>query len=142
MLNRLEPPPPRPLQETPAGLVVLVVDDHAAIRTGLSQLLRSCPLALSQVHAAASVHEALTLAEIAPPDLVILDIDLGGEDGLTLLPLLPPSARVLVLSSHGDLATRTRAQALGAKAFVDKQSPASVLVAHLCAIAPANSRLL
>lgn len=119
----------------PQGLTLLIVDDHLAVRSGLQRLVGSAPLALQTVHLAGTHGEALAAALEAPPDLVILDVDLAGDDGLTLLPHLVPGARVLVLTSHGDATTRARALGLGASAFVDKQAPAAELVAQLCRLA-------
>ena len=63
-----------------------------------------------------------------------LDVDLGGEDGLALIPALAPAA-VLVLSCHGDSATRERALRLGAQAYIEKHQPAAELLAALVRLA-------
>ena len=55
---------------------------------------------------------------------------LAGEDGLALIPQLAPAA-VLVLSSHGDAATRQRAARQGAGAFTEKHQPAAELLGAL-----------
>lgn len=114
-------------------LAVLVVDDQAAVRDGVARLVACLPLPLRAVHTAANAAQALQLAAWLQPDLVLLDVDLAGDDGLALIPQLAPAA-VLVLSCHGDAATRARAMRLGAGAFLEKHQPASDLlaaVAHL-----------
>jgi DNA-binding NarL/FixJ family response regulator len=98
-----------------APIAVLVVDDQLAVREGLTRLIACAQIPLRCVCTAASVAEALRLAQLHGPEVVVLDVDLAGDDGLALmLPLarLVPGAAVLVLTSHGDAATRAR-QAAG-----------------------------
>jgi DNA-binding response OmpR family regulator len=83
------------------------------------------------VHAAATVAEALACVESFSPELIVLDVDLGGEDGLALLPALSRHAHVMVLTSLSDARTRHRALGLGASAFVSKHEPASHLLAEV-----------
>jgi len=104
---------------------LLIVDDQTLVREGLSRLLRSATLPLGNVHAVATAAEALAYARATPPDLVLLDVDLDGDDGLALLPVLGRHAHVMVLTSLTDVATRTRAFGLGASAFVGKHEPAA-----------------
>jgi two-component system nitrate/nitrite response regulator NarL len=104
---------------------LLIVDDQSLVREGLSRLLRSATLPLGSVHAVATAAEALAYARAARPDIVLLDVDLDGEDGLSLLSQLGPHPHVMVLTSLTDAATRTRAFGLGASAFVGKHEPAS-----------------
>lgn len=113
------------------ALHVLIVDDQAAVRAGLRRLLASASLPLFSVRTAATRDEALGDLALAPPDLLILDVDLAGDDGLALIAHCSRRTQVLVLTSHGDAATRARARRLGAAAFVEKQAPATELVAAL-----------
>ncbi len=115
-------------------MAVLVVDDQAVVRDGLARLLTCAPIPLREVCTAATSAHALHLAGWLRPDLVLLDVDLGGEDGLALIPQLAPAA-VLVISCHGDRATRERAQRLGAGGFIEKHQPAAELLAALVALA-------
>ncbi|WP_298832667.1 response regulator transcription factor [uncultured Piscinibacter sp.] len=119
---------------------VLVVDDQLAVREGVARLISCTSLALREVATAASGTEALAIATRMRPEAVVLDVDLAGEDGLTLIPLLCVTARVLVLSSHGDSATRSRATQLGARAFVEKHEPAAALLDALEAMVATHSR--
>jgi DNA-binding NarL/FixJ family response regulator len=113
----------------PRPAVVLVVDDQRAVREGLARLL-SVPGRRIVVSAATS-DEALEAAKAHLPDVVVLDVDLDGDDGLALLPALRDGASVVILTSHGDAVTRARALALGARAFVEKDSPATMLLGHV-----------
>jgi DNA-binding NarL/FixJ family response regulator len=118
-----------------ATLRVLVVDDERALREGLRRLISGSIALTPEVRIAATPAEAMREAALLKPHVVVLDLDLAGEDGLALLPHFVPSAQVLVLTSHGDPAVRARAFALGASAFVEKHEPASTLLAQLNALA-------
>ena len=120
-------------------IAVLVVDDQPAVREGLSRLIACTPLVLRAIGSAATSAEALLAAAWLRPAVVVLDADLAGEDGLALIPALMPAA-VLVLSSHGDRATRERALRLGARAFIEKHQPAAELLAALVHLATAQMR--
>lgn len=110
---------------------LLIIDDQALVREGLSRLLRSATLPLGEVHAVATAAEALAYARATRPDIVLLDVDLGGEDGLALLPLLGRETQVMVLTCLTDSATRTRAFGLGASAFVSKHEPAAQMLVEV-----------
>lgn len=116
------------MQAAAAPLGVLLVDDQPAVREGLARLIACAPLQLCCLGTAADSVQAMQAARRLRPDVVVLDVDLGGEDGLALLPLLLPLARVLVLTCHGDPATRERALRLGAQAFIEKHRPAAELL--------------
>lgn len=118
---------------TPIG--VLVVDDQAAVREGLARLIACAPLTLRYVNTAATSAEALRAIHQLHPDVVVLDVDLAGEDGLALIPQIAQTASILVLTSHGDPDTRARAERLGAQAFLEKHQPAAELlkaIADIC----------
>jgi DNA-binding NarL/FixJ family response regulator len=116
-------------------IAVLVVDDQQAVREGVARLIACGTLALRGVATAATADEALAHIRLSPPDVVVLDVDLDGADGLALIPQFAPATRVLVLTSHGDPDTRARARRLGVLGFVEKHEPASALLASLAAVA-------
>jgi len=111
-----------------APIGVLVIDDQPAVREGVARLIACGSTPLRYVSTAANSAEALSAAALLHPDVVVLDVDLDGEDGLALIPQLALGAGVLVLSSHGDAATRARAASLGARAFIEKHQPAADLL--------------
>lgn len=123
-----------------APVDVLVVDDQPAVREGLARLIASAPLALRYVGSAATGAEALSAAVRLHPEVVVLDVDLAGEDGLALIPHLAVSASVIVLTSHGDPATRARAARLGAHALIEKHQPAAELLDSIVDIARLQHR--
>ena len=61
---------------------VMIVDDHAVVRGGLSKFLMVNP-ALELVGEAESGEEAVILAQRLRPDVVLMDLKMGGMDGVT-----------------------------------------------------------
>ena len=86
---------------------VLLVDDEESFRQGLSNLLafyqNSNPLAIEVVGEANCVEQALKLTTQKAPKLILLDMELVGNDGITALARLKEigyAGKVLVLSAH------------------------------------------
>jgi two-component system, NarL family, response regulator LiaR len=101
---------------------VLLVDDHAAVRQGLRMFLQLEPAA-TVVGEASSGAEALELAGDLRPDVIIMDIEMPGMDGIeatALLVAMLPQVAVIILTMHGTSDRRARAFAAGARAFVEK----------------------
>lgn len=119
----------------PVPVGVLVVDDQLAVREGISRLIACASMPMVCVGTAANGAQALLALARVRPEVVVLDADLAGEDGLALIPLLSLHAVVLVLTSHGDPATRQRAARLGARAFIEKHEPAAVLLESIVNLA-------
>jgi two-component system nitrate/nitrite response regulator NarL len=119
---------------------VLIVDDQLAVREGLKRLIAAAPMAVRFISTAATGDEALGEATRLRPDVVLLDADLAGEDGLAIIPKLAPIASVVVLTSHGDSATRARAKSLGAVAFIEKHQPAADLLNAITEVAVLRQR--
>ena len=128
----MSPLPTVPVVPAPPGpFGVLLVDDQQAVRDGLSRLIACSPRTLRCLGAVATGEQALIAARQLHPDVVVVDVDLNGEDGLALLPQLLTRSRVLVLTCHDDNATRDRALRLGAQAFLAKHLPAAELLGTL-----------
>ena len=86
---------------------------------------------LQVVGEAANRSEALTIAAREQPDIVLLDLDLGGCSGLDFLPELLAAAsqtRVLILTGVYDSELHRQAVRLGAKGLVLKEKTAEVLL--------------
>jgi DNA-binding NarL/FixJ family response regulator len=109
---------------------VLVVDDHAAVRAAIANLIDTEHPRLRVVGTAASADEALDQAASQQPHVVVLDANLGTEDGLTLIPALRRAApcKVVVLSSLADPQLAAHANRLGAHACLQKTAPAAELL--------------
>jgi DNA-binding NarL/FixJ family response regulator len=109
---------------------VVIVDDHAVVRTGLRMLIESRP-GTSVVGEASNGAEALAVVAHTQPDIIVLDLDLGGESGLDCLPELraaASTARVLVLTGVRDPELHRRAVRLGSMGLVRKEEAAEVLL--------------
>ncbi len=109
---------------------ILIVDDHAVVRTGLRMLIESQPT-LMMAGEAPDRSNALAIAAREPLDIILLDLDLGQDNGLDLLPELltaNSSVRVIVLTGVRDPDLHHRAVRLGAMGVVLKEQAAEVLV--------------
>ena len=122
----------------PRTVKVLVVDDHAGMRNALKRLIDSEQPQLWCIGSAATGAEALAMARERQPDVILLDVVLGDEDGLALIaPLLREAeVAIVVLTSLVDPGVAVRAQRLGAVTCVHKSAPATdllVCIARACA---------
>jgi DNA-binding NarL/FixJ family response regulator len=89
---------------------------------------------------AASGGAALDLAARERPDAVVLDIGIGGIDGMEVLPSLRhllPEARIIVFTGHDDDRLREQALAQGASAWVLKGTDLGGLLDELSEAIPA-----
>ena len=88
----------------PRVIRVMVVDDHPMVRAALRQALTAADLEV--VAEASSAEEALDLAAGVRPDVLLVDIDLPGMDGVSLVrelaPRLPATRIVMLTASHDD----------------------------------------
>ena len=104
---------------------VLLVDDHAVVRQGYRRLLGEAYRG-AQVSEAASAAEALALVAADRWDLVIVDLNMPGRNGLETLKdihALDPQLPVLVATMHNEAAYAVRAFKAGARGFITKDSP-------------------
>lgn len=109
---------------------VLLVDDHAILRSGVRLLLESGG-GMRVVGEAADRQQAVALARREQPDSILLDLDLPGTHGLELLPELlaaAPSARVIILTGVNDPEAHASAMRLGARGLVRKEKAPEVLL--------------
>jgi DNA-binding NarL/FixJ family response regulator len=101
---------------------ILIVDDHEAVREGLSYLLDDGS-GVTVTATSPGGDDALAKANSADVDAVLLDIQLSGRDGLSLLENLvcqKPDLSVVILSAHDNPTYMARAAALGAADYVLK----------------------
>lgn len=114
-------------------ITLILVDDQAAVRQGLRMRLQLEP-DLKVVGEAGDGHAALALASVKHPDVVLVDLEMPGMDGIaTTLALRSAAANsaVVVLSIHHDVAHRARALSAGASAFVEKTGGIEPLLAAI-----------
>ncbi len=117
----------------PATIDIMLVDDHAIVRQGLSSILQREP-DLRVVAEASSSAEAMTEVERARPDIVLMDLKLSAasdSEGIDLcaeLTAAHPGLGVLVLTTFLDDQLVLRAIRSGAKGYVVKDVDTSHLV--------------
>lgn len=113
-----------------APIGVLIVDDHAVVRAGLRMLIDQDP-DMKVTSVAGNRSEALAAATSDQPNIIILDIVLGDEDGISLLPELraaAPNSRVLVLTGLRSSQSQRQAMRAGAMGIVLKEHAAEILI--------------
>jgi DNA-binding NarL/FixJ family response regulator len=102
---------------------ILVVEEHDEMRAALRDwLLLSLPP--SQLREARSLDEALLQAEESVPDLVLMNLELPGPNGIEATRALRkrhPKCPVVIMSVNDSEALRTAALDAGALAFVSKR---------------------
>ena len=114
---------------------ILIVDDHAIVRDGLSRLLATD--GDHELRMAANGRDALIAARAFRPDLVILDLNLPGLGGLELLRRLVAieAGKILVLSMHAEPLYARRALEAGAHGYVSKNAAPDELLAAVRRVA-------
>lgn len=104
--------------------VILIVDDNLNFVERMIVLLKEAGNT-SDIHIASDYDEARRmLAEVAP-DIVLLDINLPGKNGIELLRLIKKNAancEVIMITNHADDYYREQCYELGAKYFLDKSN--------------------
>lgn len=103
---------------------ILVADDHAIIREGLSIMLGNQP-DMEVVGTAANGREAVRLVDEQEPDVVVMDIsmpELNGIEAIRQMLLRHPQIKVVVLSIHGTKPYVYRALKAGAKGYLIKET--------------------
>ena len=115
---------------------VLIVDDHAVVRSGLRRLLQG--VADIEVVEAADGAEALAVFGAEQPDVAIIDVNLPGMGGLELLRRLlaaRPSMRALIFSMHAEPIYATQALRAGALGYVSKIAPPGEIIDAIRSVA-------
>jgi len=109
---------------------IFLVDDHRTILWGLERLIETATPCMAVVGQATSCAELLAQLIDTNPDVILLDLDLNGENGLDCLQELgqQTAARVLVLTSTSDPTVHQQAIMRGARGVVHKQAPADVVL--------------
>lgn len=108
---------------------ILVIEDD---ETFSATLVRALKRRGQEVLAARSAAAALSQAEASRPDRVVLDLNLGGDSGLNLIPRLldlNPSCRIVVLTGYASITTAVDAIKLGAVQYLAKPVDVNALLA-------------
>ncbi len=115
---------------------VLLADDHAVLRSGLTVLLNARD-DITVIDEAADGVELLRKAVNLQPDLILLDLSMPMLGGLDVLPLLKqkvPAARILILTMHDDEGYLRQALKAGASGYVLKKAADVELITAIQAV--------
>ena len=109
---------------------ILIADDHPTLREGLREII-DATMGFEVVGETGDGHEALELIKSLDPDVVLLDIELPGLNGIELTKKLTgekSASRILVLSAHSDRTIVSEILALGASGYLLKDEvPTSIV---------------
>ena len=122
---------------------VLIADDHALFAKTLEALLAGTP-GIEVVGIAEDGLEAVGLAAVLSPDVVLMDVEMPHLDGIAAtrrLRELGLAARVIVLTASEDPTLAQQAHEAGAKGYLTKDRLASALVPAVLGVAGAPARL-
>ncbi len=123
---------------TPAKLItVLIAEDHAVVRQGLSALLRADG-SFTIVGEARTGREAVELTRTLRPNIILMDIAmpvLNGLEATRQILTADPAAKVVILSAHSDDAYIDRMNDAGVAGFLEKQTSAEILTHALREVA-------
>ena len=121
---------------------VMLVDDHAIVRTGLRAVLAAAP-EIEVVGEASGGHEALEKLKAVPADVVVMDLSMADGDGISTTRAITREgatgaddhARVLVLTMHSEEAYLEAVLEAGASGYLVKNTADRELVEAVRAVA-------
>ena len=118
------------MEPAPIKIRILIIDDQLIVREGLRMLIENHP-GTKVVAMASTRSDALDIIGREPTDLIILNLELGGNSALSFLPELREAAndaRILVLTGERDSAIHQKAAQHGAMGVVLKENAADLLL--------------
>jgi two-component system response regulator NreC len=116
---------------------ILIVDDHAVVRSGL-RLLLEAEDDLEPVGEAGNARDAVFQARTLKPDVILMDVVMPDESGLDVVPTIlheRPETKVLILSMQDDPQYVRQAFAAGASGYVLKEAADVEVVAAIREVA-------
>ncbi len=122
---------------------VLIVDDHPVVREGLAAVLEDTK-DVRVVGAVGSAEEALTSVGVGLPDVILLDLELPGMNGVDAIPRLTaaaPRPRIIVLTAYDTEERVLGALKAGAAGYLLKGAGAAEIVQAIRAVAAGGSYL-
>jgi len=125
----------------PTPTRVMIADDHPLVRSGLRVLLER-EGEFQVVAEAADGYEAIDLAALHKPDVILLDVGmprLSGPDAAICISQKVPGVRIVMVSMHSDEAYVLRALKAGARGYLLKASPEADVLAAVRAVAAGNA---
>ena len=122
---------------------ILIVDDHALVREGITAFLRVYN-EIEVVGEASNGLEAIEKAEKLRPDVILMDIsmpELGGIEATVKIKKVQPDIKVLILSQYDDSEYVSRLLKAGVSGYILKQAVGTDLIAAIRAVAKGESYL-
>ena len=119
---------------------VVIIDDHAVVRSGL-RLVLEAEKDITVEDEGGTADEAVRLARLHKPDVVLLDVTMPGRSGLEAadeVKKAAPKASILVLSMHDDPSYVREAFSAGASGYLLKEAADAELVAAVREVAAGN----
>jgi two-component system nitrate/nitrite response regulator NarL len=116
---------------------ILIVDDNAAIRKGLRNVIESAENSWSVCGEASDGREGVRKAQELKPDLVVLDLSMPVMNGLEAARVLSqemPNLPVIMCSLHTNRILEEEASAAGIRSIVSKSQSMNVLVSKVHAL--------
>ncbi len=114
---------------TTKNIRVIVADDHALFRAGLTRMLNSFP-GISIVAEAGSASDVLACIEATQADVLMLDLSMPGATGASLIHAVraaKPTLPILILSMHDEASLVRQALQGGASGYITKNTDPDVL---------------
>lgn len=112
---------------------VLIADDHAIVRAGLRALINGEP-GMELVGEATNGEEAIQLAQLVNPNVIVLDLSMPGLDGIQATRKIKreqPEVRILILTIHEDEALLREAMQAGASGYIIKHAAETELISAI-----------
>lgn len=112
---------------------VLIADDHSIVRQGLKQILE-LEKDITVIAQASNGGEAIKLAKECKPDVILMDINMPGINGLQAIKELKQentTSRIIVLTIHEDREYLFKTLQMGAEGYVLKDAETSVLISAI-----------
>ena len=115
---------------SPTPIRVMIVDDHKSVVWGLERLVESAGERMAVVGTAHSCADMLAGVDAAQPDVILLDLDLNGQNAGDALPdlLRESPAQVLILTGGRDPQVQHEAILKGARGVIGKDESAELLL--------------
>lgn len=116
---------------SPASLIrLIIIDDHVVVRAGLRMLIDNHPN-FEVAGEAGTIEQAIDVAKNCQCDVILLDLDIGGNDGSELIPQLmqlQTNAQILILTGLRDPSIARKVTTMGARGIVLKEHATEALL--------------
>jgi len=119
---------------------LLLVDDHEVVRVGLRSFLETQE-GINVIAEASNGEQAIELALLHKPDIILMDITMPGMDGLEAtrkLHSISPESKVLALTVHDDKQYFMQMLTAGASGYITKQAAADDLIGAINTVVQGN----